>query len=34
VFATLLKQGHLSESDLDGLGQKKINLILDAAAGY
>jgi hypothetical protein len=33
VFAALLKQGYLSESDLDGLGQEKINLILSAAAG-
>lgn len=32
VFATLLKQGHLSESDLDGLDQEKIRLIRGAAS--
>lgn len=32
VFATLMKQGHITEDDLDGLDQEKINLILRAAS--
>ena len=32
VFATLLKQGHLSESDLDGIDQEKMKLIRGAAS--
>jgi Photoprotection regulator fluorescence recovery protein len=32
VFATLIKQHYLNERDLDGLNQKKIRLILNAAS--
>ncbi|MBV8832619.1 MAG: hypothetical protein JO217_05015 [Acidobacteriaceae bacterium] len=32
VLATLVKQGHMSENDLEGLDQEKIELILDPAS--
>jgi hypothetical protein len=32
VFATLVKQGHISESDLHGLDLEKIELILSLAS--